>query len=101
MFALACETVTRRVSRLPFLRSGIMVTGELVGVTMECLNAEFTKTLALRTLPNLLDGSDSEDGLDRCLEVRLKIPGKIVVPVITEVLYSAGIAEPAEINSAK
>jgi hypothetical protein len=97
MFALACETVTRRVSRLPFLRSGVMVTGELVGVTMECLNAEFTKTLALRTPPNALDGSTSEDGLDRCLEERLKLPGKSVVPVITEVLYNAGIAEPAEI----
>ena len=97
MFALACETVTRRVSRLPFLRSGVNVTGELVGVTMECLNAEFNKTLALRTPQNKLDGSDSEDGLDRCLEERLKITGKTVVPVITEVLYSAGIAEPAEI----
>lgn len=97
MFALACETVTRKVSRLPFLRSGVTVNGELVGVTMECLNAEFNKTLALRTPLNTLAGSDLESGLDLCLEERLKIPGKTVVPVITEVLYSAGIAEPAEI----
>ena len=97
MFALACETVNRRVSRLPFLRSGVNVTGELVSVTMECLNAEFNKTLALRTPPDTINASNSGDGLDRYLEERLKIPGKTVVPVITEVLYCAGIAEPAEI----
>ena len=97
VFALACETVTRRVSQLPFLRSGVKVTGELVGVTMECLNAEFDKTLALRSRPDMIDGSDSAVGLDCCIEDRLKIPGKNVVPVISEVLYGAGIAEPAEI----
>jgi len=95
MFALACETVSRRVSRLPFLRSGVMVTGELIGVAMECLNAEFNKTLALRTPPDAAE--KPLDGLDRCIEERLKIPGKTVVPVIADVLCSAGIAETTEI----
>jgi hypothetical protein len=95
MFALACETVSRRVSRLPFLRSGVMVTGELIGVAMECLNAEFKKTLALRTPPDTAD--TFHDGLDRCIEARLKIPGKTAVPVIADVLCSAGIAETTEI----
>jgi hypothetical protein len=95
MFALACETVSRRVSRLPFLRSGVMVTGELIGVAMECLNAEFKKTLALRTPPDAAE--KPLDGLDRCIEERLKIPGKAVVPVIVDVLCSAGIAETTEI----
>ena len=95
MFALACETVSRRVSRLPFLRSGVMVTGELIGVAMECLNAEFNKTLALRTPLNAAE--KLPDGLDRCIEERLKIPGKTVVPVIADVLCSAGIAETTEI----
>jgi len=95
MFALACETVSRRVSRLPFLRSGVMVTGELIGVAMECLNADFKKTLALRTQPDAAD--KSYDGLDRCIEARLKISGKTVVPVIVDVLCSAGIAETTEI----
>ena len=95
MFALACETVSRRVSRLPFLRSGVMVTGELIGVAMECLNAEFNKTLVLRTPPDTVE--KSLDGLDRCIEARLKIPGKTVVPVIVDVLCSAGIAETTEI----
>ena len=95
LFALACETVSRRVSRLPFLRSGVMVTGELIGVAMECLNAEFNKTLALRTPPDAAE--KPQDGLDRCIEARLKIPGKSVVPVIVDVLCSAGIAETTEI----
>jgi hypothetical protein len=95
MFALACETVSRRVSRLPFLRTGVMVTGELIGVVMECLNAEFNKTLALRTPPDTAE--KPLDGLDRCIEERLKIPGKTVVPVIADVLCSAGIAETTEI----
>ena len=95
MFALACETVSRRVSRLPFLRSGVRVTGELIGVAMECLNAEFTKTLALRTPPDTVE--KPLDGLDRCIEERLNIPGKTVVPVIVDVLCSAGITETTEI----
>jgi hypothetical protein len=95
MFALACETVSRRVSRLPFLRSGVMVTGELLGVAMECLNAEFNKTLALRTPLNAAE--KLPDGLDRCIEESLKIPGRTAVPVIVDVLCSAGIAETMEI----
>jgi len=95
MFALACETVSRRVSRLPFLRSGSMVTGELIGVAMECLNAEFNKTLVLRTPQDTVE--KPPDGLDRCIEERLKIPGKTVVPVIVDVLCSAGITETTEI----
>jgi hypothetical protein len=95
MFALACETVSRRVSRLPFLRSGVMVTGELLGVAMECLNAEFNKTLALRTPLNAAE--KLPDGLDRCIEERLRIPGKTAVPVIVDVLCGAGIAETTEI----
>jgi hypothetical protein len=95
MLALSCETVTRQVSRLPFLRSGIMVTGELVGVTMECLNAESTKTLPLTTPKDAPDAI--LEGLDRCLEERLKVPGKTTVPVIFDVLVSAGIAAPGEV----
>jgi hypothetical protein len=95
MFALACETVSRRVSRLPFLRSGVMVTGELLGVAMECLNAEFKKTLEVRTPLNTSE--KIHDGLDRCIEKRLQIPGKTAVPVVVDVLCSAGIAETTEI----
>ncbi|WP_321507129.1 hypothetical protein [uncultured Methanoregula sp.] len=95
LFALACDTVSRRVSRLPFLRSGVMVNGELLGVAMECLNAEFKKTLALTTPQNALERP--EDGLDRCIEERLHLPGKTTVPVIAEILIAAGIAEYAGI----
>ncbi|MGA2913846.1 MAG: hypothetical protein ABSE07_10060 [Methanoregula sp.] len=95
LFALAGETVSRRVSRLPFLRNGVMVTGELLGVAMECINAEFSKTLAIRT--PVVAAQKPEDGLDRCIEERLRMPGKTVVPVIVDVLCSAGIAETTEL----
>ena len=50
MLALAGETISRRVSRLPFERNGVMVTDELIGITLECLNAEFKKALPLTTV---------------------------------------------------
>ena len=96
LFALACDTVSKRVSRLPFLRSGVTVTGELVGVTLECLNAEPKKALALTTPRDSATGL--EPGLDHCLEGRLTLVGKTVVPVIFDVLCAAGIAEPAQIT---
>lgn len=96
MLAFASQTVTQKVSRLPFLRSGIMVTSELIGVALECLNAEPTKTLALLT-PRDAPGGTAE-GLDRCLAGRLHLEGKLVAPVLADVLVSAGIAEPAKVR---
>lgn len=95
LFAHACATISKNVSQLPFLRSGVHVTGELLGVTMECLNAEPSRTLAVST-PRDAPGSVAS-GLDLCLEQRLGIPGKTVVPVIAEVLCSGGITEMTEI----
>jgi len=95
MFALVTETVSRRVSRLPFLRNGVNVTGELIGVTMECLNVEFKKALPLTTPKDAPDYIAK--GLDHRLEQRLQVSGKTVVPVIAEVLCSAGIAEQIEL----
>jgi hypothetical protein len=95
LFAHACDTVSKRVSQLPFLRGGIKITGELVGVTMECLNAEPARALAVTTPRETL--ADVAEGLDTCLEQRLGIPGKVVVPVIAEVLCSAGVTEMTEI----
>ena len=96
MLAIASETVSRRVSRLPFLRDGVKVTPGLVGVTMECLNAEFTKALPLTTPREGLAGAIA--GLDRSLEQRTGRQGKIIVPVVVDVLIGAGIAEPTEIS---
>lgn len=93
IFARACGTVSSRVSQLPFLRSGVMVTGELVGVAMECLNAVPAKSLPL-TMPAGPKGERGE-GLGRCIEERLHIPGNTSAPVIADVLTGAGIAEPA------
>ncbi len=95
LYAHACDTVSRRVSQLPFLRGGVSVTGELIGVTMECLNAEPARSLALIT-PRDARGKVA-DGLDTYLEQRLGVPGKMLVPVIADVLCSAGITEMTEI----
>jgi hypothetical protein len=95
MLALAIETVSRRVSRLPFERNSVLVTDELIGIVMECLNAEFKKALPLKT--PAYAARESGGGLDRCIEERVRISGKTVVPVIAEVLCSAGIAETTDI----
>lgn len=95
LFRHACNTVSKRVSQLPFLRGGVNVTGELVGVTMECLNAEPARALPLST-PQDTRGSIAY-GLDECLVQRLGVPKKVVVPIIAEVLCSAGITEMTEI----
>ncbi len=95
MMALASETVSRRVSRLPFERNGVLVTEELIRVTMECLNAEFKKAMPLKTTG--VPDHHQVIGLDRCIEDRVSGSGKTVVPVITEVLCSAGIAETTDI----
>ncbi len=95
MIALVSETVSRRVSRLPFERNGVLVTEELIGVAMECLNAEFKKVLPLKTPSDA--APETFKGLDRCIEGRVRISGKTVVPVLAEVLCSAGIAETTDI----
>jgi hypothetical protein len=63
---------------------------------MECLNAEPKKALALTTPRDSAPGP--EPGLDHCLEGRLSLVGKTVVPIIFDVLCAAGIAEPAQIT---
>lgn len=62
---------------------------------MECLNAEAVRALPLTT-PRDTTWSIAE-GLDVCLEQRLGLRGKTVVPIIAEVLCSAGITEMTEI----
>jgi hypothetical protein len=95
LFALACSTVSRRVSQLPFLQGGVNVTGELLGVAMESLNAEPSRALALTT-PRDTRGNGT-DGLDIYLEQHLGMPGGRLVPVIADVMCSAGITERTEI----
>ncbi len=93
LFAHACATVSERVSQLPFLRGGVRVTGELIGIAMESLNAVPAKALSITTRgDNCID-----PGLDACIGERIALPGTAAAaaPVIAEVLCSAGIAEPA------
>ncbi len=94
---LACETISRRIGRLPFTRYGSVIDEGIVGVTMECLNAEVSRTLPLRTVTR---GTGTLLGLGECLSGRLGSDQGAVAPVISEVLVSAGLAEPAEVPDA-
>jgi hypothetical protein len=96
LLALTCETINRRVGQLPFMLDGCSVTQDLIGVAMECLNAEFSKTLSITT-KQTADNRVTE-GLDRCLEQRLNLKGSDpCAAVIANVLCSAGIAEKTEV----
>ncbi|MFA7695352.1 MAG: hypothetical protein WCX63_07440 [Methanoregula sp.] len=95
--ALACETISRRIMRLPFTREGVEITESLVGITMECLNADVRRTLPLRTASA---GTGILPGLGEYLSERIGGDQAAAVPVIAEVLISAGLAEPAEVLDA-
>ena len=92
--ALACETVSRRIERLPFTRNTIEITEELVGVALESLNAEITRTLPLKTI-------SGDTGVRPDLAARLtdRMGGNQVAAAaaIAQILIQAGIAEPAEV----
>jgi hypothetical protein len=96
LLALACETISRRVGQLPITREGCSVTQDLIGVTMECLNADFSKTLTVTTKQT--HENRATEGLNRCLEKRLNLTeSDPCAAVIAGVLCSAGIAEKAEV----
>jgi hypothetical protein len=95
LHALACDAVNRHVAHLPFERDGVRVTGELVGIALECLNAEFSRTLAVTA--KAVIASHMPEGLDRCLEQRLNIDGRPASAVIAEILCRAHIAEKTEV----
>ncbi len=92
--ALACETISRRVDRLPFTRNDVEITEGIVGITLECLNAEVMRTLPLKTVAR---GTGTHPGLAECLSERRGSDQGGVAPVIAEVLVNAGLAEPAEV----
>jgi hypothetical protein len=92
----ACDTVSRRVAPLPFERDGIEVSCDLIAAGMECLNAEATRTLAIRQRTGA-DGRVQADGLDRLLTQRdFSVPG--TAEIVSEVLKEAGIVGPAVVS---
>lgn len=94
ILSLACETITRRVEPVPFTRNNITVTNALVGIAMECLNAEPKRTLPIRI--SSPDAAKNPD-LAGALEERLESSGSALAPVIAKVLVEAEIAEPADV----
>jgi len=97
LHALACETVSRRIGRLPLVKDGVEVTEELVGITLECLNAEITRTLPVKTTTG---GSGTRPGLEDCLSGRRGGDQSAVAPVIAGILRDAGLAGQADVLDA-
>jgi hypothetical protein len=75
---------------------GVEVTGELIGVAMECLNAEATHTLPLRTSPAMT--KNMVEGFDRCFELRLGANKKTEAGIVADILIQSGIAEPVDVQ---
>jgi len=88
--ALARETVSRRVRPLPFTKDGITLTADLIRIAMECLNAEPTGTLRIRSVQGMTDCMD--EGLDRYLHGHPGTDGDTTALVLAEVLVRAGIS---------
>ncbi|MFZ0004631.1 MAG: hypothetical protein WCC86_07755 [Methanoregula sp.] len=88
---LACETINRRVEKIPFTRDGIEITETFIDLTLECLNADATRTLVLTRRP------ETRTGLAGCLSERLGGDQSAAAPVIADVLVKAGLAEPTEV----
>jgi len=95
LHALACETISRRVEPVPFVKNTITITTALIGISLECLNAEPTKTLPVRVAK--AGGTSTKEDLAGCLEQRLENPESAMASVVASVLIKAGIAEPAEV----
>ncbi len=96
LLTLACETVNRRVAKLPFTQKGVCISPELLGVALECLNAEVTRALPLRTSAAM--AKNRVDGFDRVLELRLGADGRNTAVAVADILVLAGIAEVTEIQ---
>ncbi|WAC05700.1 MAG: hypothetical protein OS112_03475 [Methanoregula sp.] len=81
---------------MPFMRDGIKVSCEIVAAVMESLNAEATRTLALKERTGE-DRRVHTDGLDRHLARRgFGDPG--VAETIAGILTEAGITEKASVR---
>ncbi|MDD3135301.1 MAG: hypothetical protein PHF64_02245 [Methanoregula sp.] len=93
---LACETVNRRVGQIPFLHKGVEITREKIGVAMECLNAEVTRTLPLRTSPAMT--KNMIDGFDRAFEIRMGANKKSEAATIADVLVQSGITDIVDVQ---
>ena len=93
LHVLATETIGRRIGRLPLVKNNVEVTEELVGIALECLNAETTRTLPVKTVV----GDAGRTGLDRCLGERMGGDRSAEAAALAGVLADAGLGEPAMI----
>jgi hypothetical protein len=96
LLALAGDAVSRRVGRIPLERDGIPITLEIIGVAMESLNAEFSRTLAIAA-PAAAPEKGASGSLEQALDARLGTGGPGRSRAIAQVLCDAGIAAKAEV----
>jgi hypothetical protein len=86
----ACDAIGQKVNKIPFKHRGIMITHELIKITIELLNAEPTKTLPQNCRNDVRERTP--DGLDRRIKERLNINLR-TANIISDVLEKAGIVE--------
>ena len=92
---LACDTISRRIARLPFIHNGVTVTCDLITAGMEALNAQANRMLSLKHRTGA-GGRVQVEGLDRLLQERGFVhPGTALI--LSGVLERAGITEPAAV----
>ena len=96
LHALACETIGRRIGRLPLVKNDVEITEDLVGIALECLNAETTRTMPIKTTA----GDSGRPGLNRCLGERMGGDRSAEATAMAGVLTDAGLGEPAMILDA-
>jgi len=86
----AYYTVGQSVDNVPFRYRGIMITRELIKITMELLNAEPTKTLPQNCRNDVRERTP--DGLDRRIKESLNTDLR-TANIISDVLKLAGIVK--------
>jgi hypothetical protein len=85
-----CDAVDQKVNKVPFKHRGIMITHELIRITIGLLNAEPTKTLLQNCRNDVRERTP--DGLDKRIKESLNTDLR-TANIISDVLEQAGIVE--------
>ncbi len=88
--------VEQNVSKIPFKFRGIMITHELIKITLELLNAEPTKILPQNSRNDLRERTP--DGLDRRIKERLNTDLR-TANIISDVLEQSGIVKITQVRN--
>lgn len=92
------NNVELKFGTIPFKLRGIKVTHQLIKVTVEILNEEFTKTLPQNSRNATRE--KTPDGLDKRIKEALNIDLR-TANIISDVLMEAGVVDIINIDSLK